>query len=160
MGEEKKKGFWQKLKEQSQIDSEEMIRKLEEQNKELKQLVNAGRTKSITLEYLGGHPGITGKKISIKQTIDQNILNFNSVKLKITKIEWDEKGKRSMGKAAAGAIIGGALTGGIGLIAGAAIGGRKKDDSLAILTAVDNSVEYTLYFRCDQKEYKKLASML
>lgn len=33
---------------------------------------------------------------------------------------------RSGGKAAAGAIIGGVLTGGIGLIVGAAIGGRKR----------------------------------
>src|SRR5690625_1297914 len=41
----------------------------------------------------------------------------------------DEKHTRSAGKAAAGAIIGGALTGGVGAIAGAAIGGRKKDDS-------------------------------
>ena len=37
---------------------------------------------------------------------------------------------RSGGKAAAGAIIGGALTGGVGAVIGAAIGGRKKDDSL------------------------------
>lgn len=41
--------------------------------------------------------------------------------------------KRSAGKAAAGAIIGGALTGGVGAIAGAAIGGRRKDDSTATL---------------------------
>lgn len=41
----------------------------------------------------------------------------------------EERHTRSAGKAAAGAIIGGVLTGGIGAIAGAAIGGRKKDDS-------------------------------
>lgn len=41
----------------------------------------------------------------------------------------EEKHTRSAGKAAAGAIIGGVLTGGVGAIAGAAIGGRKKDDS-------------------------------
>src|SRR5690625_6657978 len=41
----------------------------------------------------------------------------------------DEKHTRSAGKAAAGAIVGGVLTGGVGAIAGAAIGGRKKDDS-------------------------------
>lgn len=41
----------------------------------------------------------------------------------------EEKHTRSAGKAAAGAIIGGVLTGGLGAIAGAAIGGRKKDDS-------------------------------
>lgn len=37
---------------------------------------------------------------------------------------------RSAGKAAAGAIVGGVLTGGVGAIVGAAIGGRKKDNSI------------------------------
>lgn len=41
----------------------------------------------------------------------------------------EEKHTRSAGKAAAGAIIGGALTGGVGAVAGAAIGGRKRDAS-------------------------------
>ncbi|MBS4193466.1 hypothetical protein [Lederbergia citri] len=41
----------------------------------------------------------------------------------------EERHTRSAGKAAAGAIIGGVLTGGLGAIAGAAIGGRRKDDS-------------------------------
>lgn len=41
----------------------------------------------------------------------------------------DEKHTRSAGKAAAGAIVGGILTGGVGAVAGAAIGGRKKDES-------------------------------
>lgn len=38
----------------------------------------------------------------------------------------DEEQFRSGGKAAAGAIIGGVLTGGIGLLAGAAMGGRRR----------------------------------
>ncbi len=41
----------------------------------------------------------------------------------------EEAHTRSAGKAAAGAIAGGLLTGGVGAIAGAAIGGRKKDKS-------------------------------
>lgn len=41
----------------------------------------------------------------------------------------EEKHTRSVGKAAAGTIVGGVLTGGIGAVAGAAIGGRKKDNS-------------------------------
>lgn len=42
----------------------------------------------------------------------------------------EEKYTRSAGKAAAGAIVGGVLTGGVGAIVGAAVGGRKKDDSV------------------------------
>ena len=49
----------------------------------------------------------------------------------------EEKHTRSAGKAAAGAIVGGVLTGGIGAIAGAAIGGRKKDDSTSWIDFMD-----------------------
>lgn len=49
----------------------------------------------------------------------------------------EEKHSRSAGKAAAGAIVGGVLTGGVGAIAGAAIGGRKKDDSVFFLDLMD-----------------------
>jgi len=44
---------------------------------------------------------------------------------------------RSAGKAAAGAIVGGVLTGGFGAIAGAAVGGRKKDNSTFWLDFAD-----------------------
>ncbi|GGE47608.1 hypothetical protein GCM10011391_27990 [Pullulanibacillus camelliae] len=49
----------------------------------------------------------------------------------------EEKYKRSAGKAATGAIVGGLLTGGVGAIAGAAIGGRKKDNSTFWMDFVD-----------------------
>jgi len=49
----------------------------------------------------------------------------------------EQQHKRSAGKAAAGAIVGGVLTGGIGAIAGAAIGGRRKDDSTFWLDFAD-----------------------
>ncbi len=49
----------------------------------------------------------------------------------------EEKHTRSAGKAAAGAIVGGVLTGGLGAIAGAAIGGRKRDDSVFFMDFAD-----------------------
>ncbi len=49
----------------------------------------------------------------------------------------EEKHTRSAGKAAAGAIVGGALTGGLGAIAGAAIGGKKKDASTFFIDLMD-----------------------
>lgn len=51
-------------------------------------------------------------------------------------VEIDSQAYRSAGGAAAGAIIGGALTGGIGLLAGAALGGRRR-----------SSASYLVYFR-------------
>lgn len=44
-------------------------------------------------------------------------------------LETDEDIYRNAGKAAAGAIVGGVLTGGIGLLAGAAFGGRRRRTS-------------------------------
>lgn len=44
----------------------------------------------------------------------------------IISFEYRNESHRSAGKAAAGAVIGGILTGGIGLLFGAALGGRKK----------------------------------
>jgi hypothetical protein len=49
----------------------------------------------------------------------------------------DEDKYRSAGGAAAGAIIGGILTGGIGLLAGAAFGGRRKQRSSYLVTFDD-----------------------
>lgn len=43
--------------------------------------------------------------------------------------EIDSDAYRSAGGAAVGAIVGGVLTGGIGLIAGAAFGGRKRQNA-------------------------------
>lgn len=58
----------------------------------------------------------------------------------------EEKHSRSAGKAAAGSIVGGVLTGGVGAIAGAAIGGRKKDDSVYFmdLADFDTKEEFTI----------------
>ena len=49
----------------------------------------------------------------------------------------DEEKYRSAGGAAAGAIIGGVLTGGIGLIAGAALGGRQQGRAAFVVVFKD-----------------------
>lgn len=49
----------------------------------------------------------------------------------------DEESYRSAGGAAAGAIIGGVLTGGIGLLLGAAIGGRRRNKNAYLVTFSD-----------------------
>lgn len=68
----------------------------------------------------------------------------------------EEKHTRSAGKAAAGAIVGGVLTGGIGAIAGAAIGGRKKDDSVFFLDFSDYETkeEFTVQVKPNAKMSK------
>ena len=56
----------------------------------------------------------------------------------------EKSGHRSVGKTAAGAIVGGVLTGGIGLIVGGALGARKQNTSEVFVTYKYNGVELTL----------------
>lgn len=69
----------------------------------------------------------------------------------ITSLQTDEQKERSLGKAATGAIIGGVLTGGIGLIAGAAIGGRLKDNSNLYVGYILNGAAFVLTFKSGKK---------
>jgi hypothetical protein len=75
-------------------------------------------------------------------------------------IEWEESHTRSGGKAAAGAIIG-SIVGPVGTVAGAAIGGKKKDTSKAYLILVDQEGnEHQVHIHCDQNLYIQLAGLL
>ncbi|MFD2672250.1 hypothetical protein [Marinicrinis sediminis] len=117
-------------------------------------------------DYLGGfNKLIAGEIIVWRGETDYSlILQHNTgnkkYEIKITGIEWDEKGQRSAGKAAAGAIIGGVLTGGLGAGAGAAIGGKKTDNSLAVIKYRDGDFEGEIYFRTDNKQYQHLTRLL
>lgn len=105
------------------------------------------KDKPYEIEYLGGHPDWPEQsKINLTiVTKNQNILLsqrgfFNEGKQllidteEILSVDLEEKKTRSAGKVAAGAIIGGILTGGIGLLAGGALGAGKKDRSNIFIT--------------------------
>lgn len=153
-------GFFDKVKEQMKTEMNNAKEQIQKDSEDRKRAIKAGRYKEIKLDYIGGHPTIKPKQVSLRQGADPRVLKIGSTTLNVKKLEWDEKGKRSAGKAAAGAIIGGLATGGLGVIAGAAIGGRKKDTSCTIMTVDDDGIEYTLYFRTSGKEYNKLVAMV
>jgi hypothetical protein len=100
----------------------------------------------LKIEYKGGHPLLPKpcnidiyiykhrRSIEIKEHGFFATIKFNVSMDDIIDISFEEKSNRSVGKAAAGAIIGGVLTGGIGLLAGAALGARKKNSSMLYLT--------------------------
>lgn len=77
-------------------------------------------------------------RAEVNQTTRQVVFEHYNVHVAInfediTSISFDEQSHRSVGKAATGAIVGGVLTGGIGLIAGAALGAKAhKNKSLFI----------------------------
>ncbi|PFP30250.1 hypothetical protein COJ96_05935 [Bacillus sp. AFS073361] len=77
-------------------------------------------------------------------------------------IEWEESATRSAGKAAGGAIIGTMVAGPLGTIAGAAIGGRKRDRSKAFVYLInpETNEEVALHIRCDEKSYREISSLM
>ncbi|EGI2114817.1 hypothetical protein FH832_002881 [Listeria monocytogenes] len=127
----------------------------------------------ITLDILSGGHVLTDKHIPVP------IRNANLVKgdkpgevitelpfadkkrWQLARIEWAQSGKRSAGKAAGGAIAGTIVAGPLGGIAGAAVGGRRKDTSKAYVYLVgEDGVEHALHIRCDQKQYVMISAML
>lgn len=136
-------GFWARAKEQF-----------------LQDLEDAGY-KSIALKYLGGFNSIkAGKRVIIKQTGKPHHIKINGVEVKVLDLEWQKDSKRNLGKGVAGAVIGGALTGGLGALAGGAIGARRKDDSTAVLSFIHNDNEEYILIECDKKQFKKLSDII
>ncbi|WP_137744524.1 hypothetical protein [Robertmurraya siralis] len=76
-------------------------------------------------------------------------------------IEWEESHARSGGKAAVGAIAGSVVAGPLGTIAGAAVGGKRKDTSKAFLILEDQEgTEHQLHIHCDQNLYVQLSGLM
>lgn len=117
-----------------------------------------------TVEIVAGCGAIQGKKVTIQKgrKAKPGELTFNiPLKLfetyEVENIDWEEKGQRSAGKAAVGGVAGGLLAGPIGLIAGAAVGGRRKDTSTAVIT-VKNVGKLTV--RATQKDLETINTLL
>lgn len=66
----------------------------------------------------------------------------------------DEETFRHGGKAVAGAVIGGVLTGGIGLLAGAALGGRRRKEGAYLVRFSDGN--YLAFKTTDKKVIAKM----
>lgn len=117
----------------------------------------------IKLELINGGGVIQGKDILISKGLN-NTIKFTSYKFSVkpvdfivTGLTWQENLKGSNGKLVAGGVVGGMLLGPLGIAAGALIGGKKKDKSIAVIT-VENGA--SIYVRCTEKEYEKLSKIL
>ncbi|MGN0236761.1 MAG: hypothetical protein ACI4AK_01535 [Lepagella sp.] len=123
---------------------------LEEKRKKLE---NQKRSEGVEVGYLGGYPEWSEPgNVNFRIKDSRIILRKGSERCEIDKeqivaISTERSGQRSVGKTAAGAIVGGVLTGGIGLIVGGALGARKKDTSELFVTYNYNGVELTLHLK-------------
>lgn len=134
-------------KEEAEKRGISMDQLLEEQKKEAEK---KQMTTGFDVEYLGGYPQwLTPCKVNFSIENTSIVLRKGSETFKLPKedivaISNEKSGHRSVGKTAAGALVGGVLTGGIGLIVGGALGARKKDTSEVFVTYKYNGAELTL----------------
>lgn len=129
--------------------------------------------KRIPLDLLAGGNNLTDKQLGVP--VSKAVLIQGDQRGQVTiqipfaskspfildGIEWEESATRSAGKAAVGAIVG-SLAGPVGTIAGAAIGGRKKDNSKAFVYLInpETNAEVTIHIRCDQKIYTEISALI
>ena len=123
----------------------------------------------VHLIYLGGHPDLPKKRaVEIEREgdninlydRDNPIATIPVSSIKFVKLE--RASGRSLGKAAGGAIVGGALLGPAGALAGGALGGRKKKESVIVVTMLYGSAELEVFFGGENAErtYPRFVQLL
>lgn len=126
----------------------------------------------IQLTYLGGHPDISSRMLIHIERKDDHINLCRGHKIlteiplsAIKSIRLERASSRSTGKAATGAIVGAVIAGPLGLIAGGALGGRKKNESVILVTVQLGSSQSEILFggvgkRGAEIKYPKFVKLL
>jgi len=123
----------------------------------------------LELEYIGGSSRFKGKHIVIQRGNEMDSLKVEGQSYKLKKFHWIEQGTHNLGMAVIGFGIGSLIgyaagqdliLGIIGGVIGAALLGSKHDNSMVILTLVDNQSEIQVYVRCTKAEFRALSELI
>lgn len=97
----------------------------------------------MVFEVIGSTQGLKKSRFSLYKMVDKGKgrVKFGKEEFYLRNIQTVEQYKRSAGGAAVGGIAGGLLLGGVGLLAGGAIGGRRKEDNSYVITLQDMKTE-------------------
>ncbi|MDD3107171.1 MAG: hypothetical protein PHP65_05170 [Bacilli bacterium] len=115
-------------------------------------------------KYQGGLPKVKAPR-DFKITFKKNemIINYTTFLGRkkiifnpkhIIEVSLNQQKFRSAGKAAVGAIVGGVLTGGLGLVAGAAIGGQRQTENILQLVVEYKNQNCNLFLSPNKKTQK------
>lgn len=130
--------------------------------------------KRIPLDILAGGNELTDKQLKVPVTkavliegdqrgqVVVEVPFASKTPFVLDGIEWEESARRSGGKAAVGAVAGTLVAGPLGTIAGAAIGGRRRDNSKAFVYLInpETNTEVAIHIRCDQKAYTEISALI
>ncbi len=132
--------------------------------KEMKRQMGEASKRRVQIEILSGANQIfvfNVKKATMVEGDSPGEVTFGKdLKFYFLGIDRDRSHSRSVGKTAAGTIIGSVLLPGVGTVVGAAIGAKKKDTSVAEidLINIDTKQPVTLVIKCDPAKMKELSS--
>ena len=120
--------------------------------------------KSIELEYLGGLWNKKGNSIKFREHknkyVTEIILGGNKELYEVKSIDWKERKESSTSKGIFGGFMGWLVGGIFGAVLGGMLGSRKKDKSKAVIKVQNESKEYNIIVRCNEKEFKKLNEII
>lgn len=129
-----------------------------------KQVQDIGR-KKVELEIISGANQIftlNKKKAIMSETATPGEVTFGrNLNFYFMGIDRDRSSTRNVGKTAVGTLVGTALLPGVGTVIGAAIGAKKKDNSIAELDLINIETKQivTLVVKCDEKKLKELSGI-
>lgn len=114
----------------------------------------------VNVKIISGKEQVNSSGSAILTQTENGIVSIGGVAYDYIGFDWNEQKYRSGGKAIAGAIVGGILTGGIGTLAGAAIGGKRRDNSKAVIHLMKDDRNIQLIVECDDKKAEKLGKLV
>lgn len=120
----------------------------------------------IKLELISGGGAIDDAKyVTITKGVGKALKFSTSIwtmpaQYVVTGIDWKESIESSAGKTITGAAVGGILAGPVGIAAGALLGSKKKDRSIAVITVDIDAGETNIHVRCNAKEFQQLNKLI
>ncbi|QQE81550.1 hypothetical protein [Alicyclobacillus sp. SO9] len=114
----------------------------------------------VRLYYITGLPNVKKGYIRVQKSTRPQTIVVGRNEVKVTGVQWVEQSKRSLGRAALDAGFGDLVGDLPGAVVGALIGGRRRNNSVSVMTTELNGIEMSVYFRTTPKEHQKLVSLL